>query len=57
MEVLKMEIQTPNREKHSEIVIDKMKFEVVDKHPNNFTETDKKNIEHSLYQIFRKYAR
>mgnify|MGYP004556174275 CR=1 FL=1 len=52
-----MEIQTQNREKHSEIVIDKMKFEVVDKHPNNFTETDKKNIEHSLYQIFRKYAR
>lgn len=51
-----MESKTETTTKRSEIVIDKMKFEVVDKHPNNFTETDKKNIEHSLYQIFRKYA-
>lgn len=51
-----MEIQTPNREKHSEIVIDKMKFEVVNICPKYISEKSKKEIEHSLYCVFRKYA-
>ena len=51
-----MESKTETTTKRSEIVIDKMKFEVVDKHPPVFSETDKKNIEQSLYQIFKKYS-
>jgi len=51
-----MESKVEQRAERSKIVIDKMKFEVVDKHPPVFSETDKKNIEQSLYQIFKKYS-
>lgn len=51
-----MESKMEQKAERSEIVIDKMRFEVVDKYPVVSSETDRKKIEHSLYQIFKKYT-
>jgi hypothetical protein len=51
-----MESKMGQRIERSEIVIGKMRFEVVDKYPLVFSETDRKQIEHTLYQVFKKYA-
>ena len=51
-----MESKTETSTKRSEIVIDKMKFEVVNICPKYISEKSKKEIEHSLYCVFRKYA-
>lgn len=51
-----MESKVEQRAERSKIVIDKMKFEVVNICPKYISEKSKKEIEHSLYCVFRKYA-
>lgn len=51
-----MENHITKKKSSTHIVIGKMKFEVINIYPTYISEKTKKEIEHSLYHIFKKYA-